>query len=149
MYFITWFHHCDILFKPVLEWWQLPHFPTKMMLIPACALYQVLIKSRTWSGPPLRIYSSLLLTYNALGYFSSPPLSKKGGRVRWIVWTLLRPKEWLHSYWGGVGGGVFVFSSFMSIFLSFFSKLLSDTARVFKYLLQGDQEVLQKACGTL
>ena len=38
---------------------------------------------------------------------------------------------------------------FMSIFLSFFSKLLSDTARVFKYLLQGDQEVLQKACGTL
>lgn len=98
MYFITWFHHCDILFKPVLEWWQLPHFPTKTMLIPACALYRVLIKSRTWSGPPLRIYSSLLLTYNALGYFSSPPLSKKGGRVRWIVWTLLRPKEWLHSY---------------------------------------------------
>ena len=47
------------------------------------------------------------------------------------------------------GWGVFVFSSFMSIFLSFFSKLLSDTARVFKYLLQGDQEVLQKACGTL
>ena len=46
-------------------------------------------------------------------------------------------------------GGVFVFSSFMSIFLSFFSKLLSDTVRVFKYLLQGDQEVLQKACGTL
>ena len=49
----------------------------------------------------------------------------------------------------GGGGGVFVFSSFMSIFLSFFSKLLSDTARVFKYLLQGDQEVLQTACGTL
>lgn len=47
------------------------------------------------------------------------------------------------------GVGVFVFSSFMSIFISFFSKLLSDTARVFKYLLQGDQEVLQKACGTL
>lgn len=47
------------------------------------------------------------------------------------------------------GAGVFVFSSFMSIFISFFSKLLSDTVRVFKYLLQGDQEVLQKACGTL
>ena len=49
----------------------------------------------------------------------------------------------------GGGGGVFAFSSFMSIFLSFFSKLLSDTAHVVKYLQQGDQEVLQKACGTL
>ena len=47
------------------------------------------------------------------------------------------------------GAGVFVFSSFVSIFISFFSKLLSDTVRAFKYLLQGDQEVLQKACGTL
>ena len=35
--------------------WQLPHFPAKMMLIPACALYRVLIKSHPRSGPPLRI----------------------------------------------------------------------------------------------
>ena len=48
-----------------------------------------------------------------------------------------------------LGGGGLCLSSFMSIFLSFFSKLLSDTVRVFKYLPQGDQEVLQKACGTL
>ena len=146
MYFITWFRHNDISFKPVLEWWQLPHFPTKMTLIPACALYRVLIKSRTWSGPPLRIYSSLLLTYNALGYFSSPPSVRRDGRVRWIVWTLLRHKEWLQSFWGGRGLCLFFL---YSIFISFFSKLLSDTARAFKYLLQGDQEVLQKACGTL
>lgn len=48
-----------------------------------------------------------------------------------------------------LGGEGRFFSSFMSIFLSFFSKLLSDTVCVFKYLLQGDQEVLQTACGTL
>ena len=46
------------------------------------------------------------------------------------------------------GGGLCLFFLY-SIFISFFSKLLSDTVRAFKYLLQGDQEVLQKACGTL
>ena len=55
-------------------------FPTKMTLIPTGALYQVLIKSHPRSGPPLRIQSSLLLTYNALSFFSPPPLSKKGGK---------------------------------------------------------------------
>ena len=46
------------------------------------------------------------------------------------------------------GGGLYLFFLY-EYFSFFFSKLLSDTARVFKYLLQGDQEVLQKACGTL
>ena len=127
MYFITWFRLCDISFKPVLEWWQLPHFPTKMTLIPACALYRVLIKSRTWSGPPLRIYSSLLLTYNALDYFSSPPLSKKGGegkvnrlntpRKQRIAAQLLRGRGRLCLF--------FLYEYFSFFFLS---KLLSDTA---------------------
>ena len=47
------------------------------------------------------------------------------------------------------GGGLCIFFLYEYFSFFFFSKLLSDTAHVFKYLLQGDQEVLQKACGTL
>ena len=91
------------------------------------ALYRVLIKSHTWSGPPLRIYSSLLLTYNALDYFSSPPLSKKGGegkvnrlntpRKQRIAAQLLRGRGHLCLF--------FLYEYFSFFFLS---KLLSDTA---------------------
>ena len=76
------------------------------------------------------------------------PSVRRGGGLGESFELSYDPKNGCTAIEGG-WGGVFVFSSFMSIFLSFFSKLLSDTARVFKYLLQGDQEVLQTACGTL
>ena len=49
----------------------------------------------------------------------------------------------------GRGGSLCLFFLYEYFSFFFFSKLISDTVRVFKYLLQGDQEVLQKACGTL
>ena len=106
MYFITWFRHYEILLNSVVEWWRLQCTTFSRQNEANPRLCPILSTNKIsylkWSSSKESTALYYWLTMHSATFLPLPSVRREG-RVRGIVWTLLRHKEWLHSYWDGRG----------------------------------------------